>query len=191
MRLFLRCSLKPSPIIGSLDILSTVNPLPRQEKADHDKTLLNKHLQDCGSLGSPRLLPNSLARSQPPLRESTSVGVGRAVAGLLNVQAFARVAEAVQAALQDRTAPQIRDGRKAFALPVWCDKRVREDLDGVRWTPIGPADGLRVALGTLADVTETKEPPHDQPGTGQAAGGSGVQCGRTVADFRQGMLILG
>ena len=68
------------------------------------------------------------------------------------------VARALQTALQGRTVSQVLENRKTFDLVVWFDEDARNDLDAIRSTLISTPDGSRVALGTVADVIETKGP---------------------------------
>ena len=53
---------------------------------------------------------------------------------------------------------QVLEDQKTFDLVVWFDEEARNDLDAIRSTLISTPDGSRVALGTLADVIETKGP---------------------------------
>ncbi|MGH7137085.1 MAG: efflux RND transporter permease subunit, partial [Pirellulales bacterium] len=70
----------------------------------------------------------------------------------------AEVARALETAFQGRTVSQILEGQRFFDLVIWFDPAARHDINLVRSTPLSIPGGGRVALGTVADVTETTGP---------------------------------
>ncbi len=70
----------------------------------------------------------------------------------------AQVAHALETAFQGRTVSQILEGQRLFDLVVWFDPAARHDISLIRSTPLSLPSGGRVALGTVAEVSETTGP---------------------------------
>lgn len=68
------------------------------------------------------------------------------------------IARALETAFQGRTVSQVLEGQRLFDLVVWFDRSARHDVEVIRGTPLSTPSGGRVALGTVADVTETTGP---------------------------------
>jgi CzcA family heavy metal efflux pump len=70
----------------------------------------------------------------------------------------ADVARALETALQGRIVSQVLEQQRTFDLVVWFDEKARNDVNAIKATLISTPDNSRVALGTLAEVIETKGP---------------------------------
>jgi CzcA family heavy metal efflux pump len=68
------------------------------------------------------------------------------------------IAHALETAFQGRTVSQILEGQRLFDLVVWFDRSARHDVEAIRTTPLSTPSGGRVALGTVAEVSETTGP---------------------------------
>ncbi len=68
------------------------------------------------------------------------------------------IAHALETAFQGRTVSQVLEGQRLFDLVVWFDRSARHDVEVIRSTPLSTPSGGRVALGTVADVSEATGP---------------------------------
>lgn len=70
----------------------------------------------------------------------------------------ADVAHALETALQGLTVSQVLEGQRTFDLVVWFDEESRNDIQVIRDTLISTPSGVRVKLGSVADVERRQGP---------------------------------
>jgi len=70
----------------------------------------------------------------------------------------ADVAHALETALQGKTVSQVLEGQRVFDLVVWFDEQSRDDIQVIRDTLISTPSGVRVKLGSVANVERRQGP---------------------------------
>jgi len=70
----------------------------------------------------------------------------------------ADVADALETALQGHTVSQVLEGQRTFDLVVWFNEASRNDIQVIRDTLISTPSGVRVKLGSVANVERRRGP---------------------------------
>lgn len=86
-----------------------------------------------------------------------SIQIDRAIAARYGVR-VKDLAKSIEAAFRGETVAQVLEGQRMFDLNVWFEPKFRNDINVIKETLIDTPAGVKVPLGTLADVSYGNSP---------------------------------